>query len=140
MSILDFKNNNGSGGYVALISAVIISILLIVVGLTLNISVFFARFNALNSEYKKQSLNLAEACIDVARLKLAENLSYSGNNEEITIDAGKCFIVSVSQPAPHTIKTKGIFPNALSQKSYSNIQAVVDYDLNIVSWQEVAKF
>ncbi len=140
MITLNFKNKDKSGGYIALISAAIISILLIVVGLTLNISAFFARFNALNDEYKKQSLNLAEACVDVARLRLAENMSYAGNNEEITIDAGKCYIVSVSQPAPHTIRTKGIFPNALPQKSYSNIQAVVDYDLNILSWAEVAKF
>lgn len=136
---LDQKKQSKKG-YVALISAIIISVLLILIGATLNLSLFFSRFNTLNSEYKKQSLALAEACLDMARLKLAENFSYNGNNEEITIDGGKCFIVSVSQPAPYTIKTRGIYPIALPQKSYSNIQAVVDYDLDIVSWEEVPKF
>src|SRR3989344_2331312 len=61
---------NASGGFIALISAVIISLVLMVVVFSVSTLAFFSRFNQLDSEYKEKSSALAESCVDLAILKL----------------------------------------------------------------------
>jgi hypothetical protein len=63
-------------GFVALISAVIISSILLGVAATLDQGVFFTRFDALNFEYKRISESLADSCIEAGTAKLANNYDY----------------------------------------------------------------
>jgi len=68
---------NKQTGYIALISAIIISIML--VGITFGVSQagYFSRFGSLDAEYKKISKGLAESCINIALLKIAEDPNYN---------------------------------------------------------------
>lgn len=137
-SMKPFTCTKAQDGYVALISAIVISILLIGITVTLSFTGFYSRFNVLDSEYKKASSALAQACVEIARLKIANNPSYeSAVPEEIILDAGKkCFIVSVTGTNPKTIRAQAVY-----QKAYTNIKAQVNPsspDVEITSWGECA--
>jgi hypothetical protein len=69
-----------SGGFVALISVIIISAILLVLVFTLEAASLFARFDSLDSENKRISLELAEACVQSAMLKEAQNPTYAGGD------------------------------------------------------------
>lgn len=119
-------------GYIALTSAIIVSILILAVILSLNFSAFFGRFNILASEYKENSLALAEACVEEALLKLAQNNSYSGD-EEIAIGDNACRIFPIVSGVQKTIQTKAVFQNAVS-----NLKVVLDpNDFSVISWEEI---
>ncbi|GEM_PF-1070872 len=140
------KTKKEEKGYIAIISAIIILFLIVIVGIVLNFSTLFARFNVLDAEYKRQSNQLAEACFEFLLLKLAQNPSYSTNNEKITIEKGECTIVSLTKNISscpdnsfYKVKIQGKYPTDIGQTSFTNIIACLDYELNILSWKEVAK-
>ena len=123
-------------GYIALISSIIISMLMLMISLTLSFTGFFSRINILNAEFKEISLRLAEACVDVALLKLSENQSYQGN-ENIAINDKQCSILIIEAAGNEkVIKTKANF-----QKAVTNLKIKVNNaDLSVISWEELAKF
>jgi len=121
-------------GYIALVSAIVISALLMTFTFALSFSGFFARFNILNSEYKERSIGLAEACADIALLKLSENSAYTGG-ENVAVDGDSCHI--------YTVATVGanfeIYTDANFNSAETNIKVVAAVsDLDIVSWGEIA--
>ena len=81
------KNKNR--GFIALLSVVIISFVLLSAAITLNLSSFHVRFNILDSEYKEISDALASACIEQARLILVNDNSYLGS-VDVSIGAETC--------------------------------------------------
>ena len=132
------KNHNS--GFIALISAIIISVLLLVITVTVSMTGILARFSVLDAESKERSIALAEACADNAILKLATNIDYAllATDHNIPVGSDTCDIVSISPAPPRsgliTIKTQGIF-----NKAYTNIKAVIDSDdFTISSWGECA--
>lgn len=60
-------------GFIALISVVIISFVLLLVATSLTFTGFFTRFDLLDSEFKKRGEAIADACIESARLVLVQN-------------------------------------------------------------------
>ena len=117
-------------GFVALITAIILTAILLIVVVTLNQTSFFTRGILLDSEYKERSTALAEACFDIARLKLANDPTYSGGELAIPIGSGFCDIRSVSS---NIIKTR-----AVSSGSVTNLEIEVGPppNLSIISWEE----
>ena len=134
---------NPEGGYIALISAIIISVLLLAITFTLSFTAFYSRFNVLDSEFKKVSSALAEACVNSAMLRIANDSSYTLSVEdELTFDppanTKKCKIISVSSGLSKTIKTQASY-----RKAYTDLQVQVTYtgtDVVINSWTELAHF
>lgn len=124
-----------SRGFIALISVIIISAILMIVASTLSFKGFFGRFNALDFEFKEISTALAEACAEDALLKLTTNQSYSGNE---TLDIGKnsCFTGAVSGGQIKDFKTKGVYQN-----SHTNVSVSFNTsNFSIVSWIETPNF
>jgi len=74
--------NYRQGGYIALISAIIISFILTGLVYAAARASFDARFDSLNAEYKHISEGLTESCINAALLKLAQNPNYAPNAPE----------------------------------------------------------
>ena len=130
------NNKHGQEGYIALISAIIISSILLVVTVTLSYTAFFARYNILDSEYKERSASLAEACADVALLKLANNSGYAGN-VAVAIGTDFCSIRLLFSSGTQTIvDTQASFQNA-----YTNLRlGVATSTLTVMSWEEIPKF
>ncbi len=132
---------NSQQGYIAIISAIVISIVLIGITFTLSFSGFFLRFNVLGTEYKKVSYALAEGCMNVAFVKLANNNSYTGN-EEIVLDTAnnrKCRIISViGSGGTRTVRTQAVYQNA-----YTDLEAIASItssNITANSWKECATF
>jgi len=118
-------------GFVALITAIILTAILLIVTITLNQTSFFTRGILLDSEYKERSAALAEACFDIARLKIANDSTYPGGELAIPIGSGFCDVISVSS---NIIRTR-----ATSSESVTNLEIEVGPppDLPIVSWEEI---
>lgn len=136
-------NNNicpFSGGYIALTSVIIISLLLITITAALSVANYFSRFNILENEFKIRSDNLAEACVSYARAKLiADPNNYAGNELSVPVGVDTCSIISVTPTGgswPKTIKTQGIYPRNQAQASYTNLLVVLNGGYSINSWQE----
>lgn len=123
-------------GYIALVSSIIISILVLGIALTISSAGYFSRFDILKNEFKERSFALAEACVDTALLKLAQNQSYNGN-ENISIGNDQCSILSIETVSGQKIiKTKALFQNAVT-----NLKVTVNNtNLSVIYWEELAKF
>ena len=123
-------------GYVALISAIIISAVLLTALAAASLLGFTGRFNILNSEFKEQSAALAEACLDFAALKLTEDSGYTGR-EVVVVGSDACEIRSIEDVgAAKKVQTQAVF-----QKSYTNLEALVDpLNGDIISWREIETF
>ena len=129
-------------GYIALISAIVISILLIAITFTLSFTGFYSRFNVLDSENKKISSALAEACVNSAMVKLANDKDYVliATDHAIPVGGNTCNIVEIKLPRtnPVTIHAQGIH-----NRSYTDLEVEVNVSLTNVtvnSWKELAHF
>ena len=130
--IISYQKRNS--GFVALISAIIISVILLLIATNLSLTGFYDRSNILDGELKERSSALAEACADTAILKLANNPGYTGN-EIITVSGSDTCNIQTINPNtdPIIIGTKAIFQNATTNL---NIK-VNKTDLSVVSWEEI---
>lgn len=70
------KRQRHNRGFVALMSVIVISAILLVYMFTLGASSFLNRIDVVDSENKRISLALAEACANTAMLKIAQNSDY----------------------------------------------------------------
>ena len=70
-------SRTGDRGFVALMSVILICAVLLMAVFTLYVSSFFARFDALDGEHKRESLELAEACVNAAALRVAQDSNYA---------------------------------------------------------------
>lgn len=76
------KNRPPHAGFVALMSVILVSAILLIIMFTLGTTSFFTRFDALDMEHKRISRELAEACASVGMLKFAEG-DYGGYESRI---------------------------------------------------------
>jgi hypothetical protein len=124
-------------GFIALMSAVILSAVLLVVVLAASYSGFVARFAVLDAEYKERSSALVDACADIILLRLGNDSSYVGP-ETVTVSGSTCQILGVIQQGtnPEVFKLQAEFQNA-----YTNALVGVDTNtISISSWQEIGHF
>ena len=133
------NNYNSKSGFVALITAIALSLILILISVTLNQAGFFTRSTLLESEYKERSVALAEACADNAILRLAVNPNYIGN-ETLPIGLDSCLIRQIKRGVPSaglgTIETRALFREATT-----NLRIVVSTStFSVISWDERASF
>jgi len=136
---MKIKRNNG--GYIALISAILISVSLLVMVVAVSFEGFYSRFSVLESEQKEISAYLAESCVNTAILKISQNEDYTGG-ETILIGGHNCKIVNVDKSGSFNekriIQTQGSMGAA-----FTNLQVQIDYDelptVDIESWVELAE-
>ena len=119
-------------GFIALMSAIIISAILIIVSAIVGLQGFYGRWNVLDAEEKEESLAVAEGCADMVILELKNDVSYSGNTN---FDLYGC------------VCTVGNIDNQGWKESFSVQSSCQDFysDLNIsvytsnqsvISWEE----
>lgn len=116
---------NKKEGFIALMSTMIISAILMALLFSSNMSSFNARFDALDSEYKRIAEGLAESCVNQALLKLGQNYNYQGSETiQIGVDTQgrtqSCVIKPITPSTRGnsstivTIKTQGVYVNTYS--------------------------
>lgn len=125
-----------SRGFVALMSAIIISaVLLMVVGAG-SLSSYYVRFNILDREYKRMSATLADACAGEARLKLSADAAYAGDTT-VAVGTEQCYIGPVAVAG--TQRSFGV--RAVYRGYYTSLLVTLDTpSLAIISWKEVENF
>ena len=123
---------NKKKGFIALISAIIISVILLTITFTVGMSGIFGQFNVLDSESKERSISLAEACVDSAVLDYNTNGTVAS---QYTVNSVICHIKSWSASTPNLT----IITQAIVNKAYTNIKAVINTDTSTISsWEECA--
>ena len=130
------KANKKQSGYIALMSAIIISALLLLLAVTVSLTGFLSRSNELDAEYKQRSLNLAQGCAQVALLHLAQDPTNT-TVSDVNIGDDKCSIISIQPNTPAsgqtTIQTKAEFQTAVT-----NLRFIINSsNLSIISLQEL---
>ncbi len=119
-------DKNIKGGYIALISAIIISFILISLTFTVSASGYFSRANVSNIEYKRVSLGLAESCANAALLKVAQNFYYVPpvGGEIISVGSETCTIKTASSTAPDATGRKLVYITTQAQYrgAWSNVK------------------
>ncbi len=135
---------NFESGYIALVSVVIMSAVLLLILVAVGGTSVSSRLGILSYEYKLQSSSLADGCVDVALLKLINNSNYNPTNELVKLGANTCTIVSVtSNGGQKIIQVRGIYPETGVNRSYTNLQVqatVSNGNIVVNSWEEVAHF
>jgi hypothetical protein len=120
-------------GFVALMSSIVISILLMAIIFSVALTDFFSRFNILDTESKEKSLNLAESCADIANLDLLSDPDTSINNRTESVGDQECTIFSAqSSGSQYVITTQGVV-----NKSYTNLRITRNSATNaLATWKE----
>jgi predicted GIY-YIG superfamily endonuclease len=128
-------NRKSDKGFIALTSSLILSAILMLMVFTTGATSFYARADALGSEFKRISLGLSEACSNAALLKIAQNYTYDPGpgGEVVSVGPDLCRIVSVTygpeDPATHrklaTIKTSAQYPPTNGSWSTTEVKVSV---------------
>jgi len=123
-------------GYIALVSALIISAVVFLVVFALGQASFFGRAGVADAVYKEQARALAEACVNVALLGLSEDDNYAGD-ETIAVGGDYCEILPVENASSgRIIYAQGMFGGAYTNFKVTLATATVD----IIKWEEVRSF
>lgn len=136
-------------GFIALISMLIISAMLLILIFMLGTSTFLSRFDVLDAEQKRISLGLAEACAQGAMLRIAQNPTYTpvsgGECVGATDTCGAsgaertCKICSVSQNAgTYTILTRAVYRGAFTNVTVEGTLGSSNF--SVTKWYETAAY
>lgn len=121
----NFYNKTNNGGYIALISAIIISFILISLTFTVSASGYFSRTNVSYIEYKRVSLGLAESCANAALLKVAQNYNYTPplGGDVVRVGTEICTILKVTNMTEVAgRRTTTVFSRGIYRGAFSNIK------------------
>lgn len=113
-------------GFIALISVIVISAILLSLIFTLEISSFFNRFDNLDAENKRISLGLAEACVNMAMLPSA-TLGCVAVEGSCPSSDKQCMIVQLSP----------IITHAEYNGAFTNLCVQVDESYAVTDWREM---
>jgi hypothetical protein len=127
---METSTRKNQKGFIALMSAIIISMILVMLIISSGTLAFFARLNVLNGEYKRVSKGLAESCANAALLKASQQgYGYppSGGGTVINLGAVPCTAAdaqccTISSVAP----VSGSVENAYHQRP-TKIVAIAQY-------------
>ncbi len=122
-----------NSGFIALMSAIIMSSILLILINGLNLKEFYTQTNILDSELKEKSLYLAEACADTAILKIIHNPHYNPTNETVNVGEDTCIIQSITGNQEKTIYTQANYRNY-----FTNLKIIINStNLSVISWEEI---
>jgi hypothetical protein len=132
------KRDSNDAGFIALITAIILGVILMVVAISLSTTGYFTRGQVVDAEYKEHSRSLAEACVQIALLRLASNPA--ANHYLQTIGSDRCIIGNpIPSATDYIISTLAAFPatttSAFGAITYLQIKALKS-NLSIIEWKE----
>ena len=124
-------------GFVALISVIMVSAVLMLIAVTLSTSNFFERYDILGSELKEKSSANAEACADYGLLVLANNESVLGTTT-INISSSETCLLG---PIPTSGNPRIFYVQSVSGNYFTTYKISVDPStISVVSWEEIATY
>ena len=132
------KNTENQKGLVALTSAIVVAVIIMAITLSLSYTGFSARFNVLDLGHKEKTLSSAEACANVASLKIVADGGYQGD-ENVPVGDLSCEILPVTKENGEiTIRTRAVFPENTPSSPVTNLVVVLEEtSFETISWEEV---
>lgn len=129
-----------SRGYIALVSVLIVSVLLLIAGLGASLRGIDVTETSLSHTLSLAARHLADACAEEALMKLKTNFNYAGNEIIIVDGADACTIVSISGTGntDRIIRTEA-YVAGYKKKVVVDVASVTPVPA-IRSWQEVGDF
>ncbi len=118
-------------GYIALTSAIILGITLLVAVLGFAIMIFFNKKSTTQAILKEASYFTARACLEKALLNLTADSTYSGG-EYVSVDNDQCTISSVTQNGENFV----IIAVSTVNRNKTTLELTVDGMLNTISFIE----
>jgi len=126
-------------GYIALISILIISVILILIASTVSQLGIGRVSMAIEKNQYLESSYLVEACAEEALMKLAESSSYSGD-ETITINGNNCQILPVENLGGESRRIK-VSATLYNQTKRIKIEiSQLTPRITVSSWETVSSF
>jgi hypothetical protein len=122
--------NHREGGYVALLSTIIVAAVLMVAAIQSAIAGYHARFNILGTEAKEQATALAQGCADQALSAILTDPSYTGSSVTVSED-GTCEVLPIefNTPAAGIVTIRA---QAEVRGAFSNLEMQMDmHDIHI---------
>ncbi|MBU0598291.1 hypothetical protein KKF61_04870 [Patescibacteria group bacterium] len=121
-------------GYIALIAVIIITVVTLSIGLSLNILSIGETQAGLSVQQSGQSFGIADSCMQEAYLRLKQDSSYAGGN--LNIGEGSCRITVTGALLRRTITVESDVNNVIKRLE-SDIRITLSGDIRILSWQEL---
>ncbi len=148
------KNKQKNNGFIALMSAIIISAILLGLLVTSSGNGLSTRIDELNRELKRESEGLAQSCAESALLAIAENYSYTPNigGDVVAVDDNSCTVDSVTYGAEDVVthvKTATIQTHAEFRQTWTTLRVTASVassavahnppipPVSVTSWQEI---
>ena len=133
-----FSRKESRGGYIALISVILIA----AIGTAIMISVVGSGITISKTDFSMQQLggarSLASSCAEEALQKILETATTSSGGG-LTLTSGTCTYVITSQSGQNiTINAKGIISTVVSKIKV--VIATTTPSITLSSWEEVADF
>ncbi len=118
-------------GFIALMSVIIISTILLVLIVAGSLVGWYSRFNILDAESKERSSALADACVDQLLLEISFDPSYPTSQKTVALGSDTCTIAPQNGAGKYPVQ-------ATFNGAYTNLLVGVDPDgPSVTSWQEV---
>ena len=146
---MTYLTHKGRGGFIALMSVIIIGAMVTVMTFTLGTTSFLARFDLLARENKVVSMELVEGCVAAAALKLRQDAAYQpALGGECVSLGGTCgggdpqkvckICQVIENGSARTIRAR-----ALYNGSYTNLSVTDTLDANsftVSDWSELPTY
>ena len=113
-----YQNNKG---YIVITTTIIVTLTLLMVGVTLSSASLLSRLGTAGYVDKKLTYFLARSCLEYARLQLSLNPGYGGNETRV-IDAYQCTINPIEMSGGNYI----IKSSANNNDVFTNLQLTID--------------
>ncbi len=125
-----------SGGYIALLSVLIVGAAAMAIAITLLASGSDAQRSNLAVQQSIQARQLAHGCVDEALQKIHDATSYTGSGT-VTTSVGSCSYTVVSTGAStRTVTTSSTIGNVV--RKVTAYVTIGSSSISVTSWQEVS--
>lgn len=114
-------------GFFAVITAIILSILVLLISSSISLRSFNARFNTLGLESKDKSWLLARGCIEEAIFQMRSSTAYTGSST-VTIGSSTCTILPITSSGT----SKVVLTEATANNRTTNLQALYNSSTNAI--------
>ncbi|MBI5732537.1 hypothetical protein HY967_01075 [Candidatus Jorgensenbacteria bacterium] len=123
-------------GYIALITAIILTAIVLAVAVSLSSTTFLARFDSVGVELKDMSRFIAKGCLEYARFNLASSSGWAGN-VTTTINGYSCYVY-----APQGVGTTTVIQSTatINNRTTNLKMTVATSTLKVIFLEELSSF
>lgn len=134
------QRQTNTKGFIALISVLMVSVILLAAVISLAQYGITSRFALLSIEHKTETLTRTQACVEVARIAVVNDPDFETTNKEVAIEDAVCVLEEVFANTPNSGLSR-VEASAELLGATTNIRAEINTATGaIVRFEEVSNF